>query len=556
MTTTIFRGGRVCTMDPAQPWTECVVVQDDRIVFVGSEAEGQVRAGDGASVVDTAGGLLLPGFIDAHDHLAAMAIGKLGVDLSGIVGREAILDTVRAYVEQHPGQSVYRGFGWYPGSFEEASPRREWLDEITGDVPMVVNSADIHDLWFNTAAMRAAGITADTPDPGPNQYYVRDADGTPTGHALEGALVPVLAAVGTFDLPVVREAQTLTLAPAPSYGITAYFEAGIVLGPTSAAAEPVYADLVARDLAGELNVRVFGSYWTRSESDDPIAVAAALTDWNARLRSPHVSISHCKMFADGVLLSEGALLLAPTCGAHPTMGRLSFSEDQLAAQIRAVQEAGFDMHIHVDADGTARTVLNALERVQQEIGRGSSRHTIAHNTLVAPEDIPRYAQLGVVANGTPLWGTDYHGQYRRLYTDLLGAERVDERLFPYGDLARAGTIVTFGADLPGVDVAEVPPLIQIEAAVTRKRPGYPDDEPLVPRQCLPLLEVPRAYTINAAYQVNADDQIGSIEVGKHADLVLLGTDPFEVAPEEIHTVPVVLTMMDGRITHDARNSHA
>ena len=392
-----------------------------------------------------------------------------------------------------------RGFGWYPGSFRGESPRREWLDEITGDVPMVVCSADIHDLWFNTAAMNAAGLTAATPDPEENQYFVRDADGTPTGHAVEGAAVtPVMAAVGTFSKEVFREAQRLTLDRAPSYGITGYFEAGVFMGATSADSEPVYADYVARDQEGRLDVRVFGSYWTRSESDDPAAVTAALVDWNARLRSPHVSIAHLKLWADGTLSSDGALLLQPSCGAHPSVGKMTFSGAHIAAQTRAVQEAGFDMHVHVDADGSARTVLDAFAQVQKEIGRGNSRHLIAHNTLVAPEDLPRYAEMGVMANCTPLWGTDYHSQYRQIYTDLLGAERVEEGVMPYGDLVHSGATVTYGADLPGVDVDEVPPLIQIEAAVTRKRPGFPDDAPFVPRQRVGLADALRAYTINGA----------------------------------------------------------
>ena len=333
---------------------------------------------------------------------------------------------------------------------------------------MIVCSADIHDLWFNTAAMHTAGLSASTPDPESTQYYVRDADGSPTGHAVEGAaVIPLLAAMGTFTLDVFRQAQALTLDRAPSYGITSYFEAGVFMGATSAAAEPVYADFIARDLAGTLDIRVAGTYWTRSENDDPVEVAEALTDWHARLRSPHVSISHLKLWSDGTLFSDGAYLLQPSCGAHPSHGHRSFTGEHIAAQTRAVQEAGFDIHIHVDADGSVRTVLDAFEKVQAQIGRGDSRHVIAHNTLVAPEDLPRFAALGVLANCTPLWGTDYHGQYRQIYTDLLGADRVEERLFPYGDLVRSGAIVTFGADIPGVDVAEVPPHVQLESLLTR-----------------------------------------------------------------------------------------
>ncbi len=552
MTTYLFRGGSIRTMDTDNPIAEAVVVDGATIIYVGTETGAADLLPEKFEVIDLEGGMLLPGFIDSHDHLATMGIGKLGVDLSKLTTMEQMLDAIREYVHANPGLKVYRGFGWIPASFPNGSPRREWLDEITGDTPMVVNSADFHDLWFNTAAMNAAGIDASTPDPDANQYYVRDADGTPTGHAIEAATsLPIMAAVGTFTLECFREAQALTLDRAPSYGITTYFEAGVGAGTTSADAEPVYADFIERDNDGKLDVRIAGTYWTRSESDGIDEVTAALVDWNGRLRSEHVTISHCKMWADGTLFSGGALLLQPSCGAHPSVGRMTFSVDYIAAQFKAVQEAGFDMHVHVDADGSVRTVLDAIERVQAQIGRGESRHVIAHNSLVAPEDIPRFRQLGVIANCTPLWGTNYHGMYAQIYTDLLGAERVDERVFPYGDLVRSGAVVTYGADLPGVDVDEVPPLIQIEAAITRKRPGFTDDIPFIERQRVGLDDALRAYTINGAYQLRMEDRIGSIAVGKRADLVVLAQDLYSISPEQIHSVPVRLTMMDGRITFAA-----
>lgn len=217
-----------------------------------------------------------------------------------------------------------------------------------------------------------------------------------------------------------------------------------------------------------------------------------------------------------------------------------------------MQAAGFDMHIHVDADGSARVVLDAYERVLRRRGRQGRRHAIAHNSMLDPSDIPRYARMGIIANCTPLWGTDYNGQYRDIYTGLLGADRVEERLFPYGDLVRSGATVTYGSDIPGVDISEGPPLIQIEALLTRQRPGHPDDIPLVPRQRIGLHDALRGYTANGAYQLRLEHRTGSLTAGKAADLTVLGADLFRVDPREIHAVPVALTMMDGRITHDAR----
>lgn len=551
----LITNGPIWTGDPAQPWAQAVVVRGRDIVHVGTrDAAGQFV--DAATeLIDLDGRMCLPGFIDAHNHLASMAISKLGVNLSGVVGRAAVLAAVRDWVAAQPADAPLRGHGWMPDSFEERSPRREWLDEITGDRPMYLFSADAHDMWFNTAAMRAAGIAADTPDPDPGaQYWVRDAEGTPAGHAIEAAsYMPIIVAQNLFSPGNIRAVQELTLKPAGSWGMTAYFEAGAAAGPTSADARWIYEDLVAQDHAGHLPVRVAGSYWTRTPNDDPAAIVDELKIWNAELHSEHVQVNTCKMWADGTFMSGGALLLSPCCGHEPNdLGTMTFPPEHIEAQIEATQSAGFDMHIHIDGDGSARVVLDAYERVLRRRGREGRRHVIAHNSMLDPSDIRRYAEMGIIANCTPLWGTDYNGQYRDIYTNLLGADRVEERLLPYGDLVRSGATVTYGSDIPGVDIPEIPPLIQIEALVTRTRPGHPDDRPLVARQRIGLHDALRGYTANGAYQLRLEHRTGSLTAGKAADLTVLGADLFLVDPYEIHAVPVILTMMDGRITHDAR----
>ena len=551
----LVTNGSIWTGDPTVPWAQAVVVRGSDLAHVGTRAGADDFVDAATEFIDLNGGMCLPGFIDAHNHLASMALSKLGVNLSGVVGRDAVVAAVRDWVATQPPGAPLRGHGWMPDSFEERSPRREWLDEVTGERPMYLFSADAHDSWFNTAAMRDAGIGRDTPDPDPGaQYWVRDPDGTPTGHAVEAAAtIPILVGQDLFSVANVRAAQQLTLQPAPSWGMTSYFEAGTIVGATSEDSRWVFEDLIAQDAAGTLPVRVAGSYWTRTPQDDPQAIAEGLARWHRELRSEHVQISTCKMWADGTFMSGGALLMSPCCGhTSDELGAMTFPPDAIEAQIESVQSAGFDMHIHIDGDGSARVVLDAYEKVLRRLGHQGRRHVLAHNSMVDPADIGRYAQLGVIANCTPLWGTDYNGQYRDIYTNLLGAPRVEERLFPYGDLVRSGAVVTYGSDIPGVDIPEIPPLIQIEALVTRKRPGHPDDEPLVPRQRIGLHDALRGYTANGAHQLRLDDRTGSLTAGKAADLTVLAADLFRVDPDEIHAVPVVLTMMDGRITHDAR----
>jgi predicted amidohydrolase YtcJ len=543
----IFKGGLIYTVDPARPTAEAVAVRGNLIVFVGSVRDVEAWQGPATRIVNLGGGMLMPGFVDAHAHPES-GVAKVGLDLTGVKGKDAILARVREYVEKNPGTGVLKGFGWNPS---EIKPSRDWLDPITGDRPMYFISFDAHDIWFNTAAMKAAGIGANTPDPDPgSQYFVRGADGVPTGYGVEaGAVMRVAVPLGLFSPQNVHASQALMLDPAPSWGVTSLFNAGVIVGERSQDAQWVWEELIKRDKAGNLPLRLTGCAWTRNGSNDPKMIAAHLVDWNKNHKSEHVKIDICKLWSDGTVLSRGALLLEPFADKKDDYGRMTFTKAEILAQALEVQKAGFDMHIHVDADGSARTVLDALEEVQKQLGLGGRRHVVTHNSTVSPQDMPRYKKLNLIANCTPMWGTNYNGDYIESFTKALGARRVEEEIFPYGDLVRSGAIVTYGSDVPGIEIVDCPPLRGLEAAVTRKRPGYPNDPIFVARQKVTLAQALQCYTYNGAYQMRMEDQVGSIAVGKKADLVFLEKDLFKISPDKIHSTKVVQTMMDGKVTH-------
>jgi predicted amidohydrolase YtcJ len=543
----IYKGGLIYTVDPVRPTAEAVAVRGNRIVFVGRVSDVDAWRGPNTRVVNLAGGMLLPGFVDAHAHPES-GVSKVGLDLTGVKGKDAILTRVREYVGKNPGTDVLRGFGWNPS---EIKPSREWLDPVTGNRPMYLISFDAHDVWFNTAAMKAAGIGADTPDPTPgSQYFVRGADGVPTGYGVEvGAMMRVAVPLGVFSPQSVRASQALMLDPAPSWGVTSLFNAGVIVGKRSQDAQWVYEELIKRDQAGNLPVRITGCAWTREGANDPKMIADHLVDWNKNLKSEHLKIDVCKLWSDGTVLSGGALLLEPFAGTKDNYGRMTFTRAEIVAQALEAQKAGFDMHIHVDADGAARTVLNALEEVQKKLGPENRRHVITHNSTVHPQDIPRYKKRHIIANCTPMWGTNYNGDYIETFNKALGARRVEEEIFPYGDLVRSGAIVTYGSDVPGIEIPDAPPLMGLEAAVTRRRPGYPNDPVFVARQKVTLAQAIQCYTYNGAYQMRMEDQVGSIAAGKKADLVFLEKNLFKVSPDTIHSTRVVQTMMDGKVTH-------
>jgi predicted amidohydrolase YtcJ len=347
--TFLFKGGLVCTVDPSNPKAEALIARDGEIIYVGSEkgAAELVSGGDNVTEVDLAGGVLLPGFIDAHDHYAMGAVVKVGVDLNGISEPSLIAAKISEYALANPNMDVIRGFGWIPTYFPDNSPTRTLLDSAVSDRPAFIISYDGHDSWFNTACMEHCGISAETPDPAPGkQYYVRDEKGVPTGHAVEGEpTLYILACIGAFGENWLKEAQSLTLYKAPSWGVTSYFEAGILVGD-NAAAEAVYQSYIKRDEEGELPVRCVGSVWTREPSDDPAEVVEVLKDWNARLKSKHVEITQQKMWADGTAFSGGALLLEPFLDSEDgDLGKMTFSEEHIERQIELTQLAGFDMHL-------------------------------------------------------------------------------------------------------------------------------------------------------------------------------------------------------------------
>lgn len=549
----LFQNGKIHTVNPAQPSAEAVAVRGNRIVYVGDKAGAAAWTGKSTRVVDLAGRMLMPGFIDGHNHLVGLAVTKLGLNLRDIVGKDNILDAIRQYVATQPADAPLYGYGWTGGvSFgSEHFPRREWLDEITGDRPMYIWNADMHESWSNSAALKLAGIDKNYPDPEPGkQYFKRDPDGTPTGVAIEGASMALAVAVGLFTKETIRESQRLTIDRAPSWGLTTYMDAGVMAGPASNAAEAIWRDIMDRDNRGELPIRIVATVWTRAEKDDPQAIAAELVEWNKKMRSPHVQFSICKMWTDGTAMAGTALLLDPLENQPDNRGSITLSPAHIKAQIEAVHRAGFDMHIHADGDGSTRIVVDAIEDVQKRLGQQGRRHTICHMSLAHPDDIKRFKSLNIIANGTPAWATNYDGIYVEEYKKLFGEKRVEERVYLYGDMVRSGTVVTFGADLGGVDIDECPSLFQLETTITRQRPGFREDPPLVPRQRITVEEAIRCFTINGAYQLRLENEIGSIEVGKKADLIVLGANLFEIDPHDIHRTPVLLTLMDGKARHD------
>jgi len=543
--TTVFRGGAVYTLEPDQPWAQAVAVRGREILAVGSDAEVDAAAGPGARIVELAGRMLLPGFVEAHIHPLLGGLLTSGVDLQ-VPDREAALSAVAEYVRDNSG-AVVRGFGWRMDMFGPEGPHRDDLDAILPDRPALMFAIDGHSLWVNTAALKRAGITRDSPDPVPGfSTFARDADGEPTGFVLEApAVIGLLGAIEPLTTDLLAGLFADWAPKAAAAGITAMFEAGM----PPAEGDPdglagIYTDLEDR---GELPFRVVVSHLVKEPPiDDEVDAVLRLAD---RLGTELVSGGVMKILGDGTIEGHTAYLLQPYTDLPDSCGQSPFSEEQWHRLIAAADAVGLDVHVHALGDRTARIALDAIEAAIAVNPVRDRRHTIAHLELVDDADLPRFGMLGVIGQFSANWMAR-DPSITVTTVQRCGPQRTATIYRPRA-LLDAGATIAFGSDWPAAGwFSTYKPLDAIETAVTRQPVGRPDVAVLEPAdQRLELDQALHAATLGAARQLRLDHLVGSIKPGKRADLVVLRENLFDVGRHQIAAVPVDMTMMNGRFTH-------
>jgi len=537
----VFRGGSVFTAGGRR--TDPVAVADGRIVAVGAP-EVDSLSGASTQVVDLAGRLLIPGFQDAHVHPGEGGLVMLSCDLAPYTTEQEYLDTIAAYAAAHPDHTWVVGACWQMAAFPGGLPRRESLDAIVPDRPAFFPNRDHHGAWVNSRALEVAGITEDTPDPADGRIE-RDPDGTPTGVLHEGAMDLVADLLPKAADAERRAAMLAAQSHLHSLGITAWQDA--ILGDYSNITDfsPLYVDL---DQAGELTAKVVGAlWWERSRGTEQIA---DLRDRRERYTTARFRPTSVKIMQDGVAENFTAGMTTPyldACG-HPTDNSgLSMVDPQaLWGYVAALDREGFQVHVHAIGDRAVREALDAFQAARDANGANDRRHHIAHIQVIHPDDVPRFADLDVVANMQPLWAA-HEPQMDDLTIPFLGAERSAWQ-YPFGGLRRAGARLAGGSDWP---VSSADWLWGIHVAVNRKLPPGEEgrDEPFYAEQALSVEEALTAYTAGTAY-VNHLDDTGRIEVGMAADLVVLDHDILAEPAESIGETRVDLTFVDGRLVYE------
>jgi predicted amidohydrolase YtcJ len=529
-------GAPVWTGDPARPWADAVAVRGGRVADAGPEREVAALRGPATRVLRLDGGLVVPGFADAHVHTAAGGLELAQCDLHE-VEPEAYAATVARYAAERPGDAWILGGGWVMDAFGTAGPHAAALDAVVADRPVLLESTDGHSAWVNRRALELAGITRATPDP-PRGRIERDAAGEPTG-ALHEAAMGLVADLAPEPGPAEWEAAIERgQAHLHRLGITAWQDAAV--GPEMLAAYRALAE------SGRLTGRAVAAL--RWQPGEGVAQLDGLAERREQGRIGRLRAGAVKIFADGVFENRTAAMLAPYLDgdgrptANTGIGMLGASE--LAAAVTALDAQGFDVHVHAIGDRAVRDTLDAFEAAAAANGRRDARHQIAHLQFVHPDDRPRFRRLGVVANAQPFWSC-LDGYMRELTLPFLDPERAGWQ-YPWASLRRAGAPLAFGSDWT---VSTADPLEEIEVAVHRVAPDDRDGEPFLPAERLDLPAALAAFTSGSAHALRLEAETGSVTPGKLADLAVLDRDPFDPAAGPIGDVRVLATLVEGEPVH-------
>lgn len=502
------------------PVAGAFAVDDGRFVYVGDEAGAAAFVGEGTRTEDWGGAFAMPGFVDAHAHPLEGGLELDGCLLFDASTAEAVLAAVGACAAEGRGWIV--GSGWPLTAFPAGNPTAAALDAVTGDRPAFLLAFDGHSAWLNTAALRRAGIDADTPDP-PGGRVERDEAGRPTGTLRETAVDPVydvLPGAGPRARAAgLLAAQDLFLRA----GVTTVLEAN-----ASPPALRTYRRLARR---GDLRLRV--SIALETDPAEGPSQVARLERWRRRFSRHGLRVSTAKLFLDGVIESRTASMLAPYVDTGTAVAP-DWPADTLAATVDALLAAGFDVHGHAIGDRAIREALDAAAAARAA-GR-AGRVSLAHVEAIDPADVPRFAALDVDAVFQPLWA--WPDAYVRDLTWPGVSPAVGARLYPIGELQRAGAPLAFGSDW---SVSSEQPLAGIEVAVTRSDPDGVEPGVLGDGQQLGVPDALRAYTVGAGRVAGLGT--GTIAVGAPADVVVLGSDP-RTAPD-VSAVPVRRVFVGG-----------
>ena len=536
----VLTNGQIYTVDDSQPWAEAVAIENGRFEYVG-DADGAKAFIDSDTVeYDLQGRFVLPGLVDSHTHpgLVARSVDYVELPWTPETKKE-MFDALLAYADENPDKEFIVGGRWPTGLFGEEGPNRHELDAVIPDRPVILTDTSGHAQWLNTNALEVLGIDRNTPDPIPGlSYLYRDADGEPTGWIKERAISKQLAAAGIGD-----RVSTDSLAGFLDYlaalGVTVVFDAGN--------GDEGYRAVAELDRNNRLPLRYEGSY--RIDVEDQFSGAVQeLQRLRRNYGGERLRFNTIKVMFDGVSEIRTSAVLEPFLGEETYHGKTLVDATRLRDFILELHEEEIDLHLHTVGDAAIRTALDAVEAAHAELGGAPNvRVTLCHLEIIDEADFDRFSELNIFSNFSPQW----HGGHIQGAQLTLGQERYD-RMFSAQPLLDRHVSVAFSSDITNAGkwrTHRASPFFGMQVGHTRVEPEFGEMATIrqPENERLSIEDMIRGYTLNGAAQLGLEKDLGSIEVGKIADLVVLDRNLFEALPSQIKSTRPTAVLMEGKL---------
>jgi len=534
----VLVNGKIYTVDNARPIASALAVRGGRVLFVGSNAEARVLANASTRVIDLNGKTVIPGIVDAHAHLLGLGNTLARVNLAGSTSYDEVIDRVKGFSKDvKPGEWIL-GRGWDQNRWTSKEfPTHDALSRAFPNNPVVLTRIDGHALLANAKAMELARVSAATTDPEGGRI-MRLASGAPSGVFVDKAQSLIGRAVPEPTRADTRKAILAAIAESNRWGLTGVHDAG-----ENAETIGIYEELAK---AGSYNLR---NYVMLSDPGEPGSPAALRNPYLRRgpqsaLYDGHLWVRAIKLYADGALGSRGAALLAPYADEPTNSGLLVSRPEHLRAWAETALRSGFQVNVHAIGDRGNRIVLDAFESALRTAPTADHRFRVEHAQVLSPEDIPRFAKLGVIPSMQPTHQTSD----MRWAEARVGPQRI-RGAYAWRSLLNTGVVIPSGTDFP---VEEVNPLLTFHAAVTRQDPTNWPIGGWYPEQKMTREEALQSMTIWPAYAGFQESMLGSLTPGKYADFVVLDRDIMRIPDTEILATRVVSTWIGGKRVYEAK----